>query len=84
MVWQLEHARGQWISTLHHYLGVVCNLPRLKASRFDVFGSREEGTFSDLARKLPPDTLGRAYQAIETLLHKARPTTPPPRLGPTR
>lgn len=32
--------------------------------------SREEGTFSDLARRLPEEVLLRAYQAIETLIAK--------------
>lgn len=35
---QLESARAKWVTTLHTQLGVVCNMPRLKSSRFDVFG----------------------------------------------
>jgi len=66
----LEQARAAWISQFHAYLGVVCNLSRLKSSRFDVFGFSGEASFADLARRIPQDMVTKAYEAIQSLFYQ--------------
>lgn len=51
----LEHARVNWISHLHEWLGVICDQPRLQASRYDQAIARKREvapkTFRDLVRE---------------------------------
>ncbi|KAF8253571.1 hypothetical protein K440DRAFT_576363 [Wilcoxina mikolae CBS 423.85] len=64
----LEFARASWFSQLHQWLGIVCNLHKLKASRYEMSINMDDGeelTFSDLPVHCAP-TLLDAYTAIET------------------
>jgi len=50
----LEFARASWFSQLHQWLGIVCNLRKLKASRYEMninIDDGEEEIFSDLVRR---------------------------------
>ncbi|KAK5628509.1 hypothetical protein RRF57_004225 [Xylaria bambusicola] len=68
----LEHARASWFSQLHDYIGIVCNLPKIKASRYQMSLTLstvvlEEARFNDLPSDCT-DILGRVYTSIETKL----------------
>ncbi|KAI9836369.1 MAG: hypothetical protein M1819_001398 [Sarea resinae] len=69
----LEFARASWYSQLHDWLGVVCNLRKLKASRYemsvDLVGSEEiDVRFTDLPSNCA-DSLSHVYTAVEDKLH---------------
>ncbi|KAI9672025.1 MAG: Dynein heavy chain, cytoplasmic [Trizodia sp. TS-e1964] len=66
----LEFARASWISQFHEWLGIVCNLQRIKASRYEIKLDLAENTniFSDLTKSCC-ESLPRAYAAIEKKLH---------------
>ena len=68
----LEHARASWFLQLHDYIGIVCNLPKIKASRYQMSLTLstvvlEEARFNDLPSDCT-DILGRVYASIETKL----------------
>lgn len=66
----LEYARASWFSQLHDWLGVVCNLKKVKASRYEMSlntGNDTEARFTDLPGSCT-DSLSRVYTAIETKL----------------
>lgn len=49
----MEYARASWFTQLHHWLAVVCNLQKLKASRYEMkvnLEITENELFSELVR----------------------------------
>ncbi|EWC45394.1 cytoplasmic dynein heavy chain [Drechslerella stenobrocha 248] len=64
----MEYARAQWYKQLHIWLGIACNLHRIKASRYEMtinITEREvEDNFADLPSNFP-STLSKAYTAVE-------------------
>ena len=71
----LEDAKVGWLQNLHAWLGVVCNLPRLQASRFEnaltIGDSSAMATYSELPL-MCMDTLGNLYKRIEGKLSVAQ------------
>ncbi|KAI9679439.1 MAG: hypothetical protein M1817_005461 [Caeruleum heppii] len=70
----LEFSRASCFAQLHDWLGVVCRLPRIKASRYDMnlHLTATEGsdlTFSMLPRNCTAG-LGRVYSAIDDRLQE--------------
>lgn len=67
----LEYARASWFSQLHDWLGVVCNLRKVKASRYEMSlatGNDAEARFTDLPASCA-ESLSRVYTSIEKKLH---------------
>jgi dynein heavy chain 1, cytosolic len=67
----LEFARASWFSQFHSWLGTVCNLQKVKSSRYEMkLNVTEESDllFSDLPGR-SADTLMWAYNAVEEKLH---------------
>ena len=67
-----KYARASWYSQLHEWLGVVCNLPTIKSSRYemevDIAGpSYTESRFTYLPARCSND-LARVYNIIESRL----------------
>ncbi|RAL65629.1 hypothetical protein DID88_005301 [Monilinia fructigena] len=68
----LEYARASWFSQLHDWLGVVCHLRKVKASRYVMtLGTTNdpEELFTELPRDCA-DELLRAYTCVEAKLHE--------------
>ncbi|ETS83032.1 Dynein heavy chain [Pestalotiopsis fici W106-1] len=68
----LEFARASWFLQLHEWLGVVCNLPKIKASRYQMTlslstAAPEEVRFTDLPGSCA-EILSHVYLSIETKL----------------
>lgn len=67
----LENARASWTDHLHNWLGVVCSLPKIQASRFEMALSINNiataATFNDLPL-LCVDVLSNAYNTVEDSL----------------
>lgn len=66
----LEFARASWFSQLHDWLGVVCNLRKVKASRYEMSLSavnNTEARFTELSGSCA-DNLSRVYTSIEAKL----------------
>ncbi|KAI8958673.1 cytoplasmic dynein heavy chain [Daldinia sp. FL1419] len=68
----LEFARASWFLHLHSWIGIVCNLPKIKASRYQMSLTlstvvQEEARFNDLPSDCA-DILGRVYTSVETKL----------------
>lgn len=66
----LEYARASWISQLHQWIGVVCNLSKIKASRYQmslVAAGEADLKFSTLPRGCA-DSLQDVYEAVESKL----------------
>ncbi|TVY81803.1 Cytoplasmic dynein heavy chain [Lachnellula suecica] len=66
----LEMARASWFSQLHDWLGVVCNLRKVKASRYQMSlltANDTEACFTDLPASCA-DTLSQVYVSIEAKL----------------
>ena len=68
--------RENFLEKLHEYIGVVCDLPRPRSGRFEVFDSRTgkaasdgaeetEETFSHLIQKASTDNVSKAYETVE-------------------
>ncbi|KAI0009506.1 cytoplasmic dynein heavy chain [Xylariaceae sp. FL0662B] len=69
----LEFARASWFLQLHDWIGIVCNLPKIKASRYQMSLTlstvvQEEARFNDLPSDCT-DILGRVYTSVEKKLH---------------
>ncbi|KIN00492.1 hypothetical protein OIDMADRAFT_125387 [Oidiodendron maius Zn] len=67
----LEYARASWFSQLHEWLGVVCNLRKVKASRYEMTLSTTDDTearFTDLPASCS-ESLSRVYMSVEAKLH---------------
>lgn len=65
----LEYARASWFSQLHDWLGIVCNLPKVKSSRYemniDLSGSADtEARFTALPGSCTGH-LSQVYTAVE-------------------
>lgn len=68
----LEFARASWFLHLHSWIGIVCNLPKIKASRYQMSLTlstvvQEEARFNDIPSDCT-DILGRVYTSVETKL----------------
>ena len=66
----LEYARASWFSQLHEWLGIACNLRKIKASRYEMTlsaGNDAEARFTDLPGSCA-DSLSRVYSSVETKL----------------
>ncbi|KAI9728167.1 MAG: hypothetical protein M1828_004628 [Chrysothrix sp. TS-e1954] len=65
----IAHARSSWIAQLHAWLGVVCRVPKLQASRYDI-NTRDQSkrasslSFEDLLLRCPEKICG-VYQLID-------------------
>ncbi|KAL7751554.1 dynein heavy chain [Sorochytrium milnesiophthora] len=72
----LEAARAGWYRQLQDWLAVVCNLPRIQASRFEMDLQADytyaDLTFRHLLMSLPDGSLAAVYQLVETKLHEAQ------------
>ncbi|CAJ0883095.1 1976_t:CDS:10 [Entrophospora sp. SA101] len=68
----VEEARSNWFNQLHEWLAIVCNLPRIQSSRYEIYvqvkGSISEKTYSNLLSQIPEATLKKAYEVIEEKL----------------
>ncbi|KEY71002.1 hypothetical protein S7711_00838 [Stachybotrys chartarum IBT 7711] len=66
----LEYARASWFLHLHDWLGVVCNLRKIKAARYQMnitTTANDEPRFTNLPTECA-DTLHRVYLSIEKKL----------------
>ncbi|KAK5998324.1 Dynein heavy chain [Cladobotryum mycophilum] len=65
----LEYARASWFLHLHEWLGVVCNLHKIKAARYQMSLniSDQEARFADLPSECA-DMLRRVYISMEKKL----------------
>jgi dynein heavy chain 1 len=66
--------RGLFLNLLHDYIGIVCNIQRLKSGRFEVFdtiganSSAGEERFYSCIAMVPPDIVSTAYARIGILI----------------
>ncbi|KAG6036640.1 Dynein heavy chain cytoplasmic [Claviceps citrina] len=68
----LEYARASWFLQLHNWLGIVCNLRKIKASRYQMSlntNIAEEARFTDLPTECA-DMLHRVYVSVEKKLQE--------------
>lgn len=66
----IEHARAAWFSQLHDWLGVVCNLRRVNASRYEMTlaaSNNAEDHFTDLPRYCV-ESLLKVYSSVDQRL----------------
>ncbi|KAL1303469.1 hypothetical protein AAFC00_006850 [Neodothiora populina] len=67
----LDNARASWTQHLHDWIGIICSLPKIQASRFEMAltynSNMTAADFSDLTL-LCVDVLSRAYSAVEDTL----------------
>ncbi|ORY65054.1 dynein heavy chain, N-terminal region 1-domain-containing protein [Pseudomassariella vexata] len=68
----LEFARASWFLRLHEWLGIVCNLPKIKASRYQMSltlstATQEEVRFAELPSHCT-ETLSRVYTTVDKKL----------------
>lgn len=66
----LEYARASWFSQLHDWLGVVCNLSKIKATRYEMtLNTAKDGEirFTDLPSSCA-DSLLQVYTSVENRL----------------
>ena len=65
----LEYARASWLSQLHDWIGVACNMPKVKSSRYELRLDNAEGGESELKfADLPghcATSLAKVYNVIE-------------------
>eukprot|EP00587_Corethron_hystrix_P001648 CAMPEP_0113299688 /NCGR_PEP_ID=MMETSP0010_2-20120614/1622_1 /TAXON_ID=216773 ORGANISM="Corethron hystrix, Strain 308" /NCGR_SAMPLE_ID=MMETSP0010_2 /ASSEMBLY_ACC=CAM_ASM_000155 /LENGTH=4034 /DNA_ID=CAMNT_0000152971 /DNA_START=8 /DNA_END=12112 /DNA_ORIENTATION=+ /assembly_acc=CAM_ASM_000155 len=69
----VERVKCLWYGSLHEYMGIVCDLPRLSDDRFELFADKkedsksfsEDNTFFSLSRSVPSEKLVAAYSVIE-------------------
>lgn len=77
----LPTVRSMFLTSLHDFIGVVCNLPRPKGGRYEVFDSitakssrgdngRHE-TFDSLDSLIPASILADAYSSVEAHIQEA-------------
>ncbi|KAK5108990.1 hypothetical protein LTR62_007624 [Meristemomyces frigidus] len=71
----LESAKAGWLENLHVWLGIVCNLPRIQASRFDnamtISATGQTPTYSELPL-MCMDVLGGLYERIDVKVSLAQ------------
>ncbi|KAM3486950.1 hypothetical protein MY8738_000076 [Beauveria namnaoensis] len=68
----MEYARASWFLHLHEWLGIVCNLRKIKAARYQMSLNTtmtDEPRFTDLPTECA-DTLQRVYVSVEKKLHE--------------
>ncbi|KAL6836714.1 dynein heavy chain, N-terminal region 1 domain-containing protein [Trichoderma sp. SZMC 28015] len=68
----LEYARASWFLHLHDWLGIVCNLRKIKATRYQMSlntDAQEEARFTDLPSHCA-DMLHRVYLSVEKKLRE--------------
>ncbi|KAJ2976789.1 hypothetical protein NQ176_g4738 [Zarea fungicola] len=68
----MEYARASWFLQLHDWLGVVCNLRKIKAARYQMSLNTtvtDEARFTDLPTKCA-DMLQRVYYSVEKKLQE--------------
>lgn len=70
----VEYARASWLAQLHEWLGTVCNLPKIKSSRYEMkvhLPTTEEPDFkfTDVLTQCVSD-LVRAYDTVEERLQQ--------------
>lgn len=71
----LEDAKAGWLDNLHTWLGTVCSLPRLQASRFENALTIGATNATRIYSELPimcMDTLAELYERIEAKLSVAQ------------
>ena len=68
-----EFARAEWVSCLHSWLGIVCNLPMIEASRYDMKmimdGSTSDNRFSYLPTRCAAE-ISTVYNVIENRIEE--------------
>ncbi|KAI0132222.1 dynein heavy chain, N-terminal region 1-domain-containing protein [Xylariales sp. AK1849] len=68
----LEFARASWFLQLHDWLGIICNLPKIKASRYQMSFSLSTATQAEVRfTDLPSDCteiLSKVYVSVEKKL----------------
>ncbi|KAI8619674.1 dynein heavy chain [Chytriomyces sp. MP71] len=73
----VEHARANWFSQFHEWIGIICDLPRIKSTSYEIsydladYDASEE-TYKGLLAKLPPSSLTNVYEAMEEKLKTVR------------
>ncbi|RDW80646.1 cytoplasmic dynein-like protein 1 heavy chain 1 [Coleophoma crateriformis] len=68
----LEYARANWFSQLHEWLGIICNLRKIKASRYEMtLTTRQEVDvrFTDLPA-FCAESLSKVYNSVENKLQE--------------
>lgn len=68
----LEYARASWFLRLHEWLGIVCNMKKIKATRYQMSlatTAPDEVRFDDLSGECA-DLLSRVYASIEKKLRE--------------
>jgi dynein heavy chain 1, cytosolic len=68
----LEFARANWVLHLHDWLGIVCNIRKIKATRYQMSlstATHEEPRFNDLPSECT-DMLTRVYVSLEKKLQE--------------
>lgn len=68
----MEYARASWFLHLHEWLGIVCNLSKIKAARYQMSLNTmptEEARFTDLPSQCAK-TLQRVYVSVENKLQE--------------
>ncbi|KAG9310418.1 dynein heavy chain, N-terminal region 1-domain-containing protein [Chiua virens] len=66
----IEYARSTWIKQLHDWLGVICRLPRIQSSRYEIGLQMQrnltcETTYTSLLTRFSDNTLERPFALIE-------------------
>ncbi|CAH1756141.1 13650_t:CDS:10 [Entrophospora sp. SA101] len=69
----VEEARANWYNQLHEWLAIVCNLPRIQSSRYEIYlqvngSAPNETSYSDLLTQIPEAALKKAYDVVEEKL----------------
>lgn len=74
----IEFARFYWLREFHRCIGIICALPKLEASRFEIHLAEEKATrrteknYQSLLYKIEQSVLIRAYQLIEGKVQEAQ------------
>ena len=70
----LEQARIDWISAFHQHVSIVCTLPRISSSRFNVFAGATDGPqdYSSTLLKLDQNLLSQPFIIIEEKVSQAK------------
>ena len=68
----LQFARASWLSHFDHWLGAICNLEKIKSSRYQILidvdsAQQSESRFSELPQHCI-NVLGEVYNAVESRL----------------
>ncbi|KAI9339082.1 dynein heavy chain [Obelidium mucronatum] len=68
----LEHARANWYCQFQDWIGVICDLERVKSSSYEISYEMEYNTvdltYKNLLDKLPQASLTNVYESIEKKL----------------